>query len=141
MDVNKRQARLAALNAEIKSQWTAIRALRSEMNTFVSFSLLPDELLVYIFSLVSPDLKKYKRLALPDMPGRDRVSPPPWLPASQVCVRWRVMALCASVLNRDIDMDYHPQWTERIIERAMPESGFGFRARVALHDAFTATLR
>jgi hypothetical protein len=136
MNYEERRARRAAIDAEIATHRTAIRSLEFERNTFVSLNLLPNEILSYILSLIASGPTKLKLAAATrtGLLGRDGSVLPPWLWASQVCVRWREVALGAAVLNRRINMAYSTQWTGETIKRASvdeTESSLGFFARLA----------
>jgi hypothetical protein len=133
-EANARRTRIAA---EIATHHrAALRSLEIEHNALVPFNLVPNEILSYIFSLIASGPTKLKLAAATrtGLLGRDGSVLPPWLRASQVCVRWRKVALGAAVLNRRIDMKYSTQWAEDTIKRASAdetESSLGFFARLA----------
>ncbi|TFY69733.1 hypothetical protein EVG20_g3017 [Dentipellis fragilis] len=109
---------LSLVDDEITSMLEAIRAMRTFRNTLspLASKLLP-ELLAYIFGLCMEGVPP--NISTKIMWARDKTRVhPSWIPLTQVCQHWRIVALQTPALWANLAGEYGDRWLWEMVERS-----------------------
>lgn len=98
-----------SLLAEMAQHTLAITRIKTRLNTLVSISTLPPELLVMIFQTIVQSYEDHRVVG---------TSPYAWISFTHVCTHWREVALSIPALWSDIVLPCRLNWVRELLVRS-----------------------